>query len=277
MSTFAIGDLQGCYDELMDLLNEINFSPSNDKLWFTGDLVNRGPQSLKCLRFVKSLGSKAVTVLGNHDLHLLAIGNGQSQYMHKGDTLAEILNADDRTELLDWLRRLPLIYHHEESNFTMLHAGLPPQWDLAQAINYAKEVEQSLTDTNHRHYFENMYGNKPDIWSDDLTDWDRLRFITNCFTRIRYCHENGRLDMQEKGVPGTQDKSILPWFEIKKRSSHHNKIIFGHWASLRDYRGDYKKCNVYPLDTGCVWGGDLTALHLEDEKYFRVPSRQKQE
>ena len=271
MSTFAIGDLQGCYDELMNLLHEINFDPANDSLWFTGDLINRGPQSLNCLRFVKDLGNQAITVLGNHELHLLAIGNGQSQYMHQGDTLDEILAAGDCAELLDWLRQLPLIYRDDQFGFTMLHAGLPPQWDIVDAQRYAGEVEEVLRGDDYKDYFAKMYGNEPDIWSDDLTGWDRLRFITNCFSRMRYCNEDGRLDMKEKGTPGTQPRPVLPWFEVKRRS-RKEKIIFGHWAALRDYRQDYKKFNVYPLDMGCVWGGDLVALRLEDEKYFRVPS-----
>ncbi len=273
MSTFAIGDLQGCYDELMDLLDKINFDSSRDRLWFTGDLVNRGPQSLACLRFVKGLGNRATTVLGNHELHLLAIGNGQPQYMHAADTLDEILAADDCGELLDWLRRLPLVYRDEECAFTLLHAGLPPQWELGQASGYAKEVEKVLRGPAYEDYFANMYGNEPAAWSDHLTGWDRLRFITNCFSRIRYCTEDGLLDLEEKGAPGSQPQSALPWFEIATRKSRTEKIVFGHWAALRDYRQDYGRFNVYPLDMGCVWGGELVALRLEDETYFSVPSR----
>ncbi len=261
----------------MDLLNEINFDPAADQLWFTGDLVNRGRQSLACLRFVKSLGDTAITVLGNHDLHLLAMACGQSHHRQKGDTLDDVLNAEDRTTLLRWLRQLPLLHHDEQSGFTMLHAGLPPQWDRIRAGRYAAEVEQALKGAHHKDYLANMYGERPDRWSADLSAWDRLRFITNALTRIRYCHANGSLDMREKGAPGTQGKSLLPWFEMQMRASRHEKIIFGHWASLRDYQQDYKKYNVYPLDMGCVWGGELAALRLEDEKYFRVPCREKQQ
>lgn len=275
MPTFAIGDLQGCYDELMDLLDLVRFDPGRDRLWFTGDLVNRGPRSLDCIRFVKRLGNGAVTVLGNHELHLLAIGNGQAQYLHAGDTLDEILGAQDCAELLGWLRGLPLVHRDEQSGFTMLHAGLPPQWRLDQAVEYAREVEQALRGTRHRDYFANMYGNEPDCWSPGLGGWDRLRFITNCFSRMRYCSADGRLDLEEKGAPGTQPEAALPWFEIAGRKSRYDKIIFGHWAALRDYRRDYGRFNVYPLDMGCVWGGELAALRLEDERYFSVPSRRR--
>ena len=273
MPTYAIGDLQGCYDELMDLLEQVRFDPGRDRLWFTGDLVNRGPQSLACLRFVKDLGDAAVTVLGNHELHLLAIGNGQPQYLHAGDTLDEILAAHDCTQLLDWLRRLPLIHHDGQTGFTMVHAGLPPQWRLSQALDYAAEVEQALREPHYRDYFANMYGNEPVSWSPGLDGWDRLRFITNCLTRIRYCSKGGDLDLAEKGVPGAA--SALPWFEVAGRESLRDKILFGHWAALRDYHQDYGRYNVYPLDMGCVWGGELVALRLEDETYFRTPSRQR--
>ena len=274
MSTIAIGDLQGCYDELMDLLEVVRFDPAADRLWFTGDLVNRGPQSLACLRFVRDLGGSAVTVLGNHELHLLAIGNGQPQYMHAGDTLDEILQADDRAELLDWLRMLPLAHHDGHSGFTMVHAGLPPQWRLDETLQYAAEVEQALRGPHYRDYFANMYGNEPDTWSPALRGWERLRFITNCLTRIRYCSADGVLDLNEKGAPGNQPETALPWFEVSGRKSRAHKIIFGHWAALRDYPRDYRRFNVYPLDMGCVWGGELVALRLEDERYFHVPSRQ---
>ena len=274
MPVYAIGDLQGCFDELTDLLEIIRFDPGRDQLWFTGDLVNRGPQSLACLRFVKDLGDTALTVLGNHELHLLAIGNGQPQYLHEGDTLDDVLAAEDRAELLDWLRQLPLIHHEAAFGFTMVHAGLPPQWQLGQALEYAAEVEQALRGPHYRDYFANMYGNEPDCWSPALGGWERLRFITNCLTRIRYCTEDGVLNLQEKGVPDGVP-GILPWFEIPGRKTLPARIIFGHWAALRDYPRDYGRYNVYPLDMGCVWGGELLALRLEDRQYFRVPSRRR--
>lgn len=273
MAIYAIGDLQGCYDELMDLLDKVRFEPRRDRLWFCGDLVNRGPRSLDCLRFVKALGERALTVLGNHELHLLAIGNGRPQCRRADDTLDEILNAPDRDELLDWLRQLPLMHRDERAGFTLLHAGLPPQWSIAQALRCAGEVEQVLRQGDYLGYFANMYGNEPACWSDDLGGWERLRFITNCLSRLRYCTAAGRLDLAEKGMPGTQAAAAQPWFEIASRKTRREKILFGHWASLRDYRQDYRRFNVYPLDRGCVWGGELAALRLEDETCFCAPAR----
>ena len=274
MSTYAIGDIQGCQQELLELLDRINFDPSADRLWFTGDLVNRGPASLETLRFVKQLGDRAVTVLGNHDLHLLAIANGQEQYMHGGDTLGEILAAEDRSELLDWLRQLPLLHQDGSLGFTMVHAGLAPQWTIKEAAGLASEVEAVLRSNHYLEYFAHMYGNKPDNWSGKLAGWERLRVITNYLTRLRYCDEQGRMDFQEKRGPGTQPPSLKPWFEIENRESRRERVIFGHWAALRAYEVDTEKYRVFALDTGCLWGGTLTALRLEDLEYFRVPSRQ---
>lgn len=271
MGTFAIGDIQGCHQELNDLLDRINFDERRDRLWFTGDLVNRGPDSLEVLRFVKKLNAEVV--LGNHDLHLLAIASGGAQ-KRKTDTLDAILAAEDKNELLAWLQQRPFLYHDDELGFTLIHAGLPPQWNLAQAISCAREVEEMLAGVQAVDFFANMYGNHPDHWSDGLKGWDRLRFITNCFTRLRYCDSEGQLMLDENGSPGTQPSPYLPWFEIDSRRSSDMKIIFGHWASI--YHGNIKNFeifNVYPLDTGCIWGGELTALRLEDEKYFKVPSR----
>ena len=272
MATYAIGDLQGCFQELITLLDEINFDEKKDRLWFTGDIVNRGPESLAALRFVKQLN--AITVLGNHDLHLLAIAAGKAK-PHKEDTLDAILNAPDKADLLDWLLHLPLLHQDPELGYTLVHAGLPPQWDLTDAFNYAKEIEDVVRGHHAENFFSNMYGDQPDKWSDELQSWDRLRFITNCFTRIRYCDPEGRLTLEEKGPPGTQAKPFIPWFNVVNRKSSSQKIIFGHWATLRLVNGqDFENINVYPLDTGCLWGGKLTALRLEDEKYFSVPSQQ---
>jgi len=276
MSTYAIGDVQGCQQELLSLLNEIEFDESRDHLWFTGDLVNRGPASLDTLRFVKQLGDRAIIVLGNHDLHLLAIANGQTQYMHRDDTVDEILNADDRDELLLWLRQLPLMHQDRELGFILIHAGLAPQWSIDQASAYALEVETTLRSDNYREYFANMYGNSPDKWSEDLRGWDRLRVITNYFTRLRYCDMQGKMEFSEKNSPGHQASPYQPWFEIENRVNRDHKLLFGHWAALRNYKVDFRKYNVYSLDTGCLWGGELSALRLEDEKWFNVPSKQEQ-
>jgi len=272
MPTYAIGDVQGCYQELLDLLDRINFDGHNDRLWFTGDLVNRGPDSLSTLRLAKRLG--AVTVLGNHECHLLAIAAGICPHGKK-DTLEAILQADDRVELLDWIQHQPLLHHDRESGYVMIHAGLPPQWDLQAAIERSREVEETLISNRANDFFAHMYGNQPDRWHDELTGWDRLRFITNAFTRMRFCNNDGRMNFRDKGPPGTESKSYLPWFKVSSRKSRDEKIIFGHWASL--YSGNlagFETDNVYPLDTGCVWGRSLTAMRLEDNTYFTVPSRQ---
>ncbi len=274
MSTYAIGDVQGCYEELLLLLEEIDFDPQKDQLWFTGDLVNRGPQSLEVLRYVKKLGDTAITVLGNHDLHLLAVAFNNSQLRQK-DTLNEVLAAPDCNELLDWLRNRPLFHKDSNNDFVLIHAGLPPQWDIGQAKERAAEVEAVLRSDNPGPFFDSMYGNEPHSWSDTLTGNDRLRFITNTYTRLRYCDADGNFCLEAKGPPGTQPAPFQAWFTIDSRKSRNEKIIFGHWASI--YRGnitDFQKDNVYPLDTGCVWGGALTAIRLEDECWFNVDSSQ---
>jgi bis(5'-nucleosyl)-tetraphosphatase (symmetrical) len=265
MATYAIGDVQGCFDELQDLLKKISFDAQHDHLWFTGDLVNRGPKSLEVVRFVKGLGERGVTVLGNHDLHLLAVAQGHKRYRNK-DTFDDILEASDRDALLHWLRHRPFLHHDIHLGFTLVHAGLPPQWDLAQAKVCATEVETALRGKDSTAYLEHMYGNDPGQWSDTLSGWKRLRFITNCFTRLRYCDAAGRLALEEKGPPGTQPTPYLPWFEIPQRRSRGLNILFGHWSTL----GARADPGVYPLDSGCLWGGALTALRLDEPGQRRV-------
>lgn len=272
MATYAIGDLQGCYSELIDLLGQIGFDGGSDRLWFTGDLVNRGPQSLDCLRFVKEMGESAVTVLGNHDLHLLAMAAGKMK-PKKNDTVEDILAADDRNELLDWLRQQPLT--HYDKGYLMVHAGLLPQWDAERARELASEVETVLRSDDADEFYSHMYGNQPDTWSEDLKGMDRLRYITNCFTRIRYCHEDSRLDLTDKNPPGKQAEHLIPWFQFETRPTRDIPILFGHWASLPFGNiKDFSPYNVHPLDTGCVWGRRMTAMRLEDGRMFSVPSRQ---
>ena len=274
MSIYAIGDLQGCYQELIDLLNEINFDSSNDRLWFVGDLVNRGPESLKTLRFVKSLGHTAKTVLGNHDLHLLAVAN-KVRKAHREDTLTEIIEADDANDLFDWIRQQALLVNDTDSGFTMVHAGLAPQWSLDKAKELAKETEALIKSDRFNDFIHNMYGNQPHTWSDQLTGDARYRCIINCFTRIRYIDKHNKLNMKKKDAPGTQKTSLTPWYAIPKRKTNKDKIIFGHWSTVHlGNEKDFKQYLVYPLDTGCLWGRELTALRLEDEKMFHVPSRQ---
>lgn len=257
MATYAIGDVQGCYDELIKLLDAISFDPGSDRLWFTGDLVNRGPKSLATLRFVKSLGDTAVTVLGNHDLHLLAASCDASPVNRK-DTFQDVLEAPDREELIDWLRRRPL-FHHDQS-YCLLHAGLPPQWNFKTTQKMAAAVEKVLRSEEYRHLLHHMYGNKPDHWSPRLRGIGRLRFILNCFTRMRYCTADGRLDLEPSGPPGSQPEGLMPWFLAPDRKNADMRILFGHWSSL----GYCQNANCYGLDTGCVWGGQLTALKLSD-------------
>jgi bis(5'-nucleosyl)-tetraphosphatase (symmetrical) len=259
MAVYAIGDIQGCYDELLELLANLRFDREHDRLWFVGDLVNRGPKSLETLRFVQGLGQNAITVLGNHDLHLLAAAYGIRPDSIDGDTLEPILAAPDRDALIDWLRHQPLLHYDGELGYLMVHAGLPPQWDLKLAQRCAGEVETVLRGDRLESFLSRMYGNKPKQWSTELDGWDRLRFIINCFTRMRYCDRNGRLDLKSSGPPGSQPEGYYPWFEIPARASGDINIIFGHWSTLRpsDTPG------VYPIDQGCLWGGQLTALRID--------------
>ena len=269
MSTYAIGDIQGCFQELNELLDLIGFSETSDQLWFVGDLVNRGPQSLETLRFIKSLGDSAITVLGNHDIHLLSASfiNGKGR---RKDTFDEILAAPDRDELLHWLRHQALYIQDDSLGFCMVHAGVAPQWSVDQIASLAGEVEQALQGDGYLEYLAHIYGDQPSIWSDDLTGMERLRCITNFFTRLRFCDENGRMEFSEKGPPGSQPDDWKPWYEIKNRKSADLKIIFGHWSTQKLANEDVRKHNVFSIDTGCLWGGELTAFRLDDEKIFQL-------
>lgn len=266
MAVFAIGDVQGCHGSLERLLERIRFDPADDELWFCGDLVNRGPESLEVLRFVRRLGARATTVLGNHDLHLLAAAR-EPDRQRDGDTFAAVLAAPDRDELLAWLRQRPLLHHDRRLGFAMVHAGLAPQWDLATAAACAREVEAVLAGPGAGALLDAMYGDRPDLWSDDLAGLDRWRFIINCFTRLRFVDSDGRLALAHKGAPETAPPGLVPWFEHPARRSAESHLVFGHWSTLRRDPGN----GVYPLDTGCVWGGKLTALRLDgDGGWFSV-------
>ena len=269
MSTYAIGDIQGCYDELQQLLEQLHFDPAQDRLWLTGDLVNRGPKSLQTLRFVKGLGESAVTVLGNHDLHLLAVWQHKHKHFKSNDTLGPIFKADDSEELLQWLRQQPLMHYDAELDYAMLHAGLPPQWDRDEALARAAEVEAVLRGEKFHEFLGHMYGNKPSRWSDNLQGWDRLRFIVNCFTRMRFCREDGKLDLKNKGKLENAPKEYAPWFELSGRRSRDQRLVFGHWSAL----GLYQCNNVNAIDTGCLWGGTLTALQLERGELTSLPCK----
>jgi bis(5'-nucleosyl)-tetraphosphatase (symmetrical) len=259
MATYAIGDIQGCFDELQQLLERIAFDPQVDHLWFAGDLVNRGPRSLEVLRFVKGLGDSAITVLGNHDLHLLALWKGYQRNAKDNSSLAAVLAAPDCDELLQWLCQRPLMHHDAALGFTLVHAGLPPQWNVAMALDYAAEVEAILAGDQSDQFFANMYGDKPNRWSDELEGWERARFIINALTRIRFCSIRGKLDLKMKGGLKSATEKYRPWFQITDRKSIDQPIIFGHWSTLKGHRAD----NIYAIDTGCLWGGRLSALRID--------------
>lgn len=262
MAIYAIGDIQGCYDELQALLEQIAFDPAADQLWFAGDLVNRGPKSLETLRFIKGLGEAAISVLGNHDLHTLAVWKHRHKHFKLNSSLQPIFEAEDAEELLEWLRHLPLLHHDAQLGYTLVHAGLPPQWDLETACDCAREVEAILQGEELEAFLNHMYGNHPRRWDPELRGWDRARFIVNCFTRLRYCSVAGKLDFKDKGQPGSQRDGYLPWFEVEERASAHHRIVFGHWSTL----GLYQQHNVHGIDTGCLWGGTLSALRLDGEQ-----------
>ena len=262
MTTYAIGDIQGCYSAFRRLLDRCHFDPARDRLWLVGDLVNRGPHSLAVLRFVKDLGARAITVLGNHDLHLLVRAAGHTK-ASAGDTLTAILRAPDRDELLSWLRHRKIM--HVGAGYAMVHAGLPPQWSIATAMKLAHEAEAALQSVDSDDLLRNLYGNKPARWRDDLTGFNRLRVIINTFTRMRLCKTDGTMEFSHKGNPVGVPRGYMPWFSVPRRASRSTPIIFGHWAAL----GLYTKSNVYALDTGCVWGRELSALRLSDQKLFQ--------
>jgi bis(5'-nucleosyl)-tetraphosphatase (symmetrical) len=261
MPTYAIGDIQGCALELHRLLERIRFDPGADHLWFAGDLVNRGPDSLGVLRLVRSLDACAVVVLGNHDLHLLALAAGNQKHAQKS-TLQAVLEAPDREELLDWLRRRPLLHHDSAKGYTLIHAGLPPQWTLRDARACAGEVETALRGSDWRDFLSAMYGNEPSRWSPALTGIDRLRFITNCLTRLRYCTADGALALKEKSLPANCPAGLFPWFQCPGRQTRTARIIFGHWSAL----GYWDQDNVWGIDSGCLWGGSLTAVRVRKSK-----------
>ncbi len=258
---YAIGDIQGCFAELQQLLNKIQFDEKNDQLWLVGDLVNRGPDSLETLRFIKNLGSSAITVLGNHDLHLLAVALANKPIQDE-DTFHDILQAEDRETLLAWLLQQPFLY--QQQGYTLVHAGIPPQWDLISAQQYANELSQQLQ-TEPVAFLNNMYGDKADAWSTQLTAQQRQHYLINAFTRMRFCDADGTLDLLNK--TDQADPPYQPWFSIAGRKTRHDNIIFGHWAALQ---GNVKGEHVFALDTGCVWGGSLTALCLETQQRFSV-------
>ena len=297
MATYIIGDLQGCLSELDSLLSEVGFRPSRDQLWLTGDLVARGPDSLGCLRRVLALGNAATTVLGNHDLHLLAVANGIAR-PKAADKIMPILNAADGGDLLYWLRHQPLLAEYQpaafhalstpslarhatpsashsspasgsqsQSGFVISHAGIPPQWNMEQARHAARSAEAKLRSSDYKLHLAQMYGNQPDFWQPDLSETEQLRFTINAFTRMRFCFPDGRLDFSHNGAVSDQDGELLPWFSLRK--DHQDlPLIFGHWAALA---GECAAPDIHALDTGCVWGGSMTLLCWETGERISTP------
>ena len=255
MTRYAIGDVQGCDEELRALLTRLKFSADRDQLWLVGDLVNRGPGSLATLRRVRAMGDNAIVVLGNHDLHLLAVAHGAHR-RRKSDTLDEVLAAPDRDALLEWLITRPLA--HAQGHDLMVHAGLVPQWTVALTLSLAAEVAHALR-RDPRALLEHMYGDEPDHWDERLTGMPRLRFVINVLTRVRLCSADGRIDVASRGEPPPPPSTMRPWFEHAHRASREARIIFGHWSAL----GLVQRAGIVGLDTGCVWGGALTALDLD--------------
>jgi bis(5'-nucleosyl)-tetraphosphatase (symmetrical) len=259
MSTYAIGDVQGCHEQLLRLLERIDFDPARDTLWFVGDLVNRGPQSRAVVRFVRALGDRAVTVLGNHDLSLLVVAEGIRR-AHASDTFNDILDAPDRDELLHWLRHQKLM--HADGRYAMVHAGLLPQWSIPVALTLAREVEDALRGPAWREFLREMYGNEPVGWSDALRGYERLRVIVNAMTRLRLCAPDGAMEFSHKLGLENAPAGYVPWYDAPGRASAGTTIVFGHWAAL----GLVVREDVVALDTGCVWGRKLSALRLDDRR-----------
>ena len=257
MAVYAIGDIQGCFSELEQLLTSINFSANTDQLWFVGDLVNRGPQSLETIQFVRTLGDTAKCVLGNHDIHLIACHAGV-QTCKPSSSLNQILQHHQADEMIDWLRFQPLLYHDSHLDWLMVHAGLIPQWDLATAKSCAKEIESQLKSDNYIDFLRHAYGDTPNQWHSELSEQDRWRVSLNAFTRLRFCDKQGRMNFSYKGQMGKQDKHLFAWFDVPRQSEDLN-IIFGHWSAL----GLKQSPNLLGLDTGCLWGSQLTAARID--------------
>lgn len=265
MAVYAIGDLQGCYDPLRRLLDEIAFEPASDTLWLSGDIVNRGPKSLKTLRFVKKLGDSVVMVLGNHDLHLLALEAGVLRFGRRFGTLKKLLNAADAEELCDWLRHRPLAHYDRKLDTLLVHAGTHPSWSIKKTLARAQEVEAALQSKDYPNVLGRMYGNTPNAWSNKLSGYKRLRFIINCLTRMRMVTADDHLDLNFSGSPWRARKGLRPWFDADDPKWFGSRIAFGHWSAL----GLIVLPDLISLDTGCVWGRQLTAVRL-DKRLPRV-------
>ncbi len=268
MATFAIGDIQGCYQSFKKLLKKIKFNPNRDKLLLAGDLINRGPQSLETMRFIIQNQDAIQCVLGNHDLHYLAVAN-HCQPIGKSDTFQDILNSKDNDSICYWLSRQPLAFYNSDFDALMVHAGLPAFWSLKDVISYSKEVSNVLQSPTRYQFYVSMYGNQPDQWNDSLLGMERLRYITNALTRMRYCHQDGRLQLTNKKPLSEKPSQLVAWFHLRN-NQYNGHLLFGHWAALK---GQCDKPKHFALDTGCVWGDKLTALRLDDFKKFAVSAQ----
>ncbi|HQR12482.1 MAG TPA: symmetrical bis(5'-nucleosyl)-tetraphosphatase [Casimicrobiaceae bacterium] len=266
MAHYAIGDIQGCHAEFCELLDLIAFAPADDRLWLVGDLVNRGPESLAVLREVRALGDRVTTVLGNHDFHLLTVAAGHRR-PHRNDTLDAILDAPDRDELIAWLAARPLVVVEEER--VLVHAGLLPQWTPATALMLSREVQEMLAGADANEFLGVLYGDEPRQWTDELAGFDRLRIAVNACTRMRFCTASGTMDFSEKRGPAHAPDGYPPWFAHPGRRSAHVTVVCGHWSTLDLMLAP----NVLMLDSGCLWGGTLTAIRLDDRRVYQVPSR----
>lgn len=263
MADYAIGDVQGCYDALQRLMDRIDFNERTDRLWFVGDLVNRGPESLAVLRWIRQLPVKPHITLGNHDLHLLCHLYGISSRYNEDDTLDAVLKADDREELADWLRRQSILVHDESLQVVMCHAGISPEFTLAAAKTHAQTLENVLSGEQCHDFLTHLYGNEPSVWRDDLASYERWRYICNAFTRMRFCDVHGHLVLTYKGTVESAPSDLYPWFSVPTRHTIAADIVFGHWAALG---GRCSVPHIHAIDTGCLWGGSLTALRLQDKQ-----------
>lgn len=265
VNTYFIGDVHGCYDELMQLLRKIRFNHDKDRLIFVGDLINRGPRSLAVLRFVRSLGHRATVVLGNHDISLIAYAEGL--YHGRGSDYAQLLAADDAQELLTWLRHQPILVRHKPLNVVVVHAGISPKWSIAEAVVYARKVEKHLQGKNYAKYLKRAYQKNTHRWSSDFNKYQKFAYRINSFARLRYCEADGEPDYHDKCPIGEQRAGLLPWFEMRKHRfpDENETVVFGHWAALGYYASPRAIC----LDSGCVWGGALTAISLDNQRIKR--------
>ncbi len=267
MATYAIGDIQGCYQSFSKLLKKIQFDPLHDQLWIAGDMINRGPESLATMQFLLDHQTQIRCVLGNHDLHFLAVAF-ECRKIHVKDTFDDILSSQQKDEIVAWMVKQPLAYFNAAFNTLMVHAGLPFNWSREDVLRYSQEVTDKLKSFSCEQFYLSMYGDQPDIWHDGLQGMDRLRYITNALTRMRFCRTDGSLELHAKSSPSAENSHLVPWFELDNKQ-FQGDIVFGHWASLQ---GNCSQANIHALDTGCVWGGALTALRLEDKKRFKVNS-----